>query len=60
MIFGVMVRDVVVSPQERDLAPVLRSIKKTDDDAHLELLALYIPERISALASLLGDPVNGA
>ena len=60
MIFGVMVRDVVVAPQERDLAPVLRSIKETDDGAHLELLALYIPVRISTLASLLGDPVNGA
>ena len=46
-VVGIMVRDV--DPNESDMMPVMRKIEM-DDGAYVELLALYIPEHISALA----------
>ena len=46
-VVGIMVRDV--DPNESDMMPVMRKIEM-DDSAYVELLALYIPEHISALA----------
>ena len=46
-VVGIMVRDV--DPDELDMMPVMRGIEM-DDSAYVELLALYIPKRISALA----------
>ena len=46
-VVGIMVRDV--DPDERDTMPVMRKIKM-DNSAYVEILALYIPGSISALA----------
>ena len=55
-IFGVMVRDM--PPQEDDLKLVFDRVRNGSKETHIELLALYIPIKISELPSILGRPKN--